>query len=60
MVEQIKRVGKWLAKQYHCLKLSLLLAGVRNAEETAGEPTGGMVLCTPTNDRHTSLCFIKH
>jgi transposase len=40
IVKQIKRVGKWLEKQYHRLNLVLRAAGVVYADET-GWRTGG-------------------
>jgi transposase len=40
IVKQIKRVGKWLEKQYHRLKLVIRAAGVVHADET-GWRTGG-------------------
>lgn len=54
IVKQIKRLGGWLEKQYHRLKLSLRLAGVVYADET-GWRTGGKngYLWTLTNADHT-------
>lgn len=54
IVKQIKRMGKWLEKQYHRLKLSLRLAGVVHADETSWRTNGKSgYLWTLTNDRHT-------
>jgi transposase len=54
IVKQIKRLGKWLEKQYHRLTLSLRLAGVVHADETGWRTNGkNGYLWTLTNDRHT-------
>jgi transposase len=54
IVKQIKRVAKWLAKQYHRLNLVLRAAGVVHADET-GWRTGGKngYLWTLTSADHT-------
>lgn len=40
IVKQIKRVGKWLEKQYHRLKLVIRAAGVVHADETGWRTNG--------------------
>lgn len=54
IVKQIKRLGKWLEKQYHRLKLALRLAGVVHADETGWRTDGNNgYLWTLTNTDHT-------
>jgi transposase len=54
IVKQIKRVAKWMEKQYHRLKLVLRAAGVVHADETGWRTDGkNGYLWTLTNDRHT-------
>lgn len=54
IVKQIKRLGNWLQKQYHRLKLALRLAGVVHADETSWRVDGkNGQLWTLTNDHHT-------
>src|SRR4029079_4369092 len=54
IVKQIKRLGGWLSKQYHRLKLALRLAGVVYADETSWRVNGkNGQLWTLTNDDHT-------
>jgi hypothetical protein len=54
IVKQIKRLGKWLEKQYHRLKLALRLAGVVHADETGWRTNGKSgYLWTLTNADHT-------
>jgi transposase len=54
IVKQIQRLGKWLGKQYHRLKLQLRAAGVVHADETGWRTNGhNGQLWTLTNDRHT-------
>jgi transposase len=40
IVKQIKRIGKWLEKQYHRLKLVIRAAGVVHADETGWRTNG--------------------
>jgi transposase len=54
IVKQIKRLGKWLGKQYHRLKLALRVAGVLHADETSWRTNGkNGYLWTLTNADHT-------
>ena len=54
IVKQLKRLGGWLDKQYHRLKLALRLAGVVYADETGWRVNGKSgQLWTLTNDHHT-------
>jgi transposase len=54
IVKQLKRLGKWLGKQYHRLKLALRLAGVVHADETGWRTNGrNGYLWTLTNADHT-------
>jgi transposase len=54
IVKQIKRLGQWLEKQYHRLKLALRLAGVVHADETGWRTNGkNGYLWTLTNADHT-------
>jgi transposase len=54
LVKQIKRLGKWLEKQYHRLKLLLRAAGVVHGDETGWRTNGkNGYLWTLTNDLHT-------
>lgn len=54
IVKQLKRLGKWLEKQYHRLKLVLRAAGVVHADETGWRTDGrNGYLWTLTSDRHT-------
>jgi polyhydroxyalkanoate synthesis regulator phasin len=54
IVKQIKRLGKWLGKQYDRLKLALRLAGVVHADETGWRTNGqNGHLWTLTNAHHT-------
>lgn len=54
IVKQIKRLGRWLSKQYHRLKLALRLAGVVYADETNWRVDGkNGQLWTLTNADHT-------
>ncbi len=54
IVKQIQRLGRWLGKQYHRLKLVLRAAGVVHADETGWRTNGhNGQLWTLTNDRHT-------
>jgi transposase len=54
VVKQIKRVGKWLEKQYHRLKLSIRAAGVVYADETSWRTNGrNGYLWTLSTPRHT-------
>lgn len=60
IVKQIRRLGQWLGRQYHRLKLSLRLAGVVHADETGWRTAGrNGYLWTLTNDRHT-LYHVDH
>ena len=54
IVKQLQRLAKWLAKQYHRLKLALRLAGVVHADETGWRTNGkNGQLWTLTNADHT-------
>jgi transposase len=54
IVKQIKRLGRWLEKQYHQLKLTLRAAGVVHADETGWRTDGkNGYLWTLTNASHT-------
>lgn len=54
LVKQIKRLGKWLEKQYDRLKLLLRAAGVVHADETGWRTNGkNGYLWTLTNPLHT-------
>jgi transposase len=54
IVKQIKRLGTWLKKQYHRLKLVLRAAGVVHADETGWRTNGhNGYLWTLTNANHT-------
>ena len=54
IVKQLKRLGKWLEKQYHRLKLVLRAAGVVHADETGWRTNGrNGYLWTLTNANHT-------
>jgi regulator of replication initiation timing len=54
IVKQLKRLAKWLAGQYHRLKLALRLAGVVHADETGWRTNGkNGQLWTLTNADHT-------
>jgi transposase len=54
IVKQIKRLARWLEKQYHRLKLSLRIAGVVHADETGWRTNGkNGYLWTLTNADHT-------
>jgi transposase len=54
IVKQIKRVGKWLEKQYHRLNLVLRAAGVVHADETGWRTNGkNGYLWTLTTADHT-------
>lgn len=54
IVKQIKRLSKWLEKQYHRLKLVLRAAGVVHADETGWRTNGkNGYLWTLTNADHT-------
>jgi transposase len=54
IVKQLKRLSKWLEKQYHRLMLVLRAAGVVHADETGWRTNGNNgYLWTLTNDRHT-------
>ncbi len=54
IVKQIQRLGRWLGKQYHRLKLVLRAAGVVYADETGWRTNGhNGQLWTLTSDRHT-------
>jgi transposase len=54
IVKQIKRVGKWLEKQYHRLKVALRAAGVVHADETGWRTNGkNGYLWTLTSADHT-------
>ena len=54
IVKQIKRLSKWLEKQYHRLKLLLRAAGVVHADETGWRTNGkNGYLWTLTNADHT-------
>jgi transposase len=54
IVKQLKRLSKWLAKQYHRLKLVLRAAGVVHADETGWRTNGKSgYLWTLTNPNHT-------
>jgi transposase len=54
IVKQIKRLSKWLAKQYHRLQLVLRAAGVVHADETGWRTNGkNGYLWTLTNANHT-------
>ena len=57
IVKQLKRLAKWLSKQYHRLKLALRLAGVVHADETGWRTNGkNGQLWTLTNADHTPPC----
>jgi len=54
ITKQIQRLGKWLGRQYHRLKLALRLAGVVYADETGWRNDGkNGYLWTLTNADHT-------
>ena len=54
IVKQIRRVGRWLAKQYHRLKLSIRAAGVVHGDETGWRTNGNNgYLWTLTTPDHT-------
>lgn len=54
IVKQIRRLGDWLEKQYHRLKLALRMAGVVHADETGWRTDGrNGYLWTLTNADHT-------
>jgi len=54
IVKQLKRLGKWLEKQYHRLKLVLRAARVVHADETGWRTNGkNGYLWTLTNSTHT-------
>jgi hypothetical protein len=54
IVKQIRRLGEWLERQYHRLKLSLRVAGVVHADETGWRTDGkNGYLWTLTNADHT-------
>lgn len=54
IVKQIKRLSKWLEKQYHRLQLVLRAAGVVHADETGWRINGrNGYLWTLTNSTHT-------
>ena len=54
IVKQIKRLAKWLAKQYHRLLLALRAAGVVHGDETSWRTNGrNGYLWTLTNANHT-------
>jgi transposase len=54
IVKQIKRLGKWLNRQYESLKLVLRAAGVVHADETSWRTNGkNGYLWTLTNGDHT-------
>ena len=54
IAKQIKRLGKWLEKQYQRLTVVLRAAGVVHADETGWRIDGkNGYLWTLTNDRHT-------
>jgi transposase len=54
IVKQIKRLGRWLEKQYHELKLTLRAAGVVHADETGWRTDGkNGYLWTLTDAGHT-------
>jgi len=54
IVKQIKRVGKWLEKQYHRLKWAIRAAGVVHADETGWRTNGrNGYLWTLTTADHT-------
>jgi len=60
IVKQIKRVGKWLEKQYHRLKLVIRAAGVVHADETSWRTNGkNGYLWTLTTADHT-LYHVDH
>jgi transposase len=54
IVKQIKRVAKWMEKQYHRLKLVIRAAGVVHADETGWRTNGkNGYLWTLNTPRHT-------
>jgi len=54
IVKQIKRLGRWLERQYHQLKLTLRAAGVVHADETGWRVDGkNGYLWTLTDAGHT-------
>jgi chaperonin cofactor prefoldin len=54
IVRQIQRVGKWLEKQYHRLKLVIRAAGVVHADETSWRTNGrNGYLWTLNTPQHT-------
>lgn len=54
IVKQLRRLAKWLEKQYHRLKLLLRASGVVYADETSWRTNGrNSVLWTLTNDTQT-------
>jgi regulator of replication initiation timing/transposase-like protein len=54
IVKQLERLGNWLEKQYHRLKLALRVAGVVHADETGWRTNGSNgYLWTLTNADHT-------
>jgi len=54
IVKQLKRLSKWLSKQYHRLTLVLRAAGVVHADETGWRTNGkNGYLWTLTNSHHT-------
>ena len=60
IVKQIKRVARWLEKQYHRLKLVLRAAGVVHADETGWRTNGknGYLWTLTTADQ--SPCTLYH
>lgn len=64
IVKQIKRVAKWLSKQYHRLKLVLRAAGVVHADETGWRTNGrnGFLWTLTTADqKHCATpCTLYH
>jgi transposase len=60
IIKQIKRVAKWMDKQYHRLKLVIRAAGVVHADETGWRTNGkNGYLWTLNTDRHT-LYHVDH
>jgi transposase len=64
IVKQIKRVAKWMARQYHRLKLVIRAAGVVHADETGWRTNGKngylWTLTTDDADQNQKPCTLYH
>jgi transposase len=62
IVKQIRRVGQWLEKQYHRLKLVIRAAGVVHADETGWRTNGknGYLWTLTTGDQTDKPCTLYH